>query len=96
MAAEAWGEPVICECVGCTRFASRNVAGRLVCNECYNRNGHLFFPWPKPKSLFERHPRLRDALYVLLLLYILGGLAVFMVATFPKVSCETLIACLFD
>jgi len=62
-----------CECDGCLREGNRDVAGRLVCDECYLRNGHLIFPWPEKQSFLEQHPRLRNALYVLLFAYIIGG-----------------------
>lgn len=37
-----------CQCIGCSRPAHRNVGGRMVCDPCYLKDGHLFFSPKKP------------------------------------------------
>ena len=75
-----------CECVGCNNRADRNVGGRSVCDQCYLRDDHLYFPWPKRKSFWERHPNIRAALYILLFAYIIGGAISFAIVMWPKVD----------
>lgn len=42
-----------CQCLGCLRAADRNVGGRFVCNPCYLKQGHLYFPHKKPFPTFQ-------------------------------------------
>lgn len=88
---------VTCECLGCNKFASMNVAGRIVCDECYNGNHHLFFDWPEPLpplSFLDRHPWVRDAIIALASFYIFAvGYAL---SSVTDIDCAALKACIFD
>jgi hypothetical protein len=39
---------ILCQCIGCSNPADRNVGGRMVCNPCYLKEGHLYFPHKNP------------------------------------------------
>ena len=67
-----------CEAMFCDRDAIRDVAGRHVCDECYLADENIYFRGRQ--SFWDRHPRLRNAAFVLLMLYIAGGAICFTIA----------------
>ena len=80
--------PDRCQCIGCSRQGVRGneirCGGRLVCDYCYSRQGHLYFGTWLDRQLY-RLPEpwrgaARSAIFAALLIYIFGGAVAFAVA----------------
>lgn len=55
------------------------VGGKMVCDGCYRREGHLDFG-RLGGSWWDRHPRLRWPVAIAFAIYVIGGMISFMVA----------------
>lgn len=74
--------PDRCQVDGCHRDGIRgnenNVGGKFVCDYCYARSDHLFFP--ASKSWWDRHPRIRWLVVIAYAVFAVGGTICFWIA----------------